>query len=71
MILVMSTLAEIENALFALPRAEQETLRRKLDQRLATSPASRSWPVPPPQVDRAELERIDTEIEVAFPTLRG
>ena len=66
----MSTLAEIENALFALPRAEQETLRRKLDQRLAAS-AQRSWPVPPPQVDRAELERIDAEIEAAFPTLRG
>ena len=70
----MSTLAEIENALFALPRAEQESLRRKLDQRLAASAPTegpRSWPVPPPPVDRAELERIDAEIEAAFPTLRG
>ena len=69
----MSTLAEIETALFALPRAEQETLRRKLDRRLAESASSvpRSWPVLPPQVDRAELEWIDAEIEAVFPTLRG
>ena len=70
----MSTLVEIENALFALPRAEQETMRRKLDQRLAASAspsAPRSWPVPPPQVERAELERIEAEIEAVFPTLRS
>jgi hypothetical protein len=29
-----------------------------------------SWPVPPPNVDRAELERIEAEIGAEFPTLR-
>ena len=29
------------------------------------------WQVPPPNVERAELERIEAEIEAEFPTLRA
>jgi len=64
----MSTLAEIEAAIETLPASEVEKLAALLEKRRMRQPA---WPVPPPNVERAELERIEAEIEVGFPTLRG
>ena len=60
----LSTLAEIEAAIEALPESEVEKLAAFLEERRLKKPA---WPVPPPDVDRAELERIEAE----FPTLRA
>ena len=62
----MSTLIEIENAIETLPAVEVDQLavwlaRRRVQQH--------SWPVPPPQVAREELDRIEAEIEAEFPTL--
>ena len=64
---VMSTLAEIEAAIKTLPASEVEKLAVLLEKRRSKKP---SWPVQPPNVDRAELERIEAEIEEEFPTLR-
>ena len=51
----MSTLAEIEAAIETLPASEVEKLAVLLEKRRSKKP---SWPVPPPNVDRAELERV-------------
>ncbi len=64
----MSTLAEIEEAIAALPPAQVERLAAWLEQQRRSQPA---WPVPPPNVERAELERIEAEIEAEFPTRRS
>ena len=64
----MSTLAEIEAVIETLPASEVEKLAILLEKRRSKKA---SWPVPPPNVDRAELERIEAEIEAEFPTLRG
>ena len=64
----MSTLAEIEEAIEMLPAGQVEKLAAWLEKRRTPQPA---WPVPPPDVERAELERIEAEIEAEFPTLRG
>ena len=63
----MSTLAEIEEAIATLPVGQVEKLAAWLEQRRTQQSA---WPVPPPKVERAELERIEAEIEAEFPTLR-
>ena len=60
----MSTLTEIEEAIATLPVGQVEKLAVWLETRRRQQPA---WPVPPPDVERAELERIEAE----FPTLRG
>ena len=60
----MSTLSEIEKAIELLPAAQVDELASWLDRR-RRRPA---WPVPPPNVPLEELERIDAEIEAAFPT---
>jgi hypothetical protein len=61
----MSTLTEIENAVAALPRNEQEVLLRHLSARLLPS-APGGWPVPPPNVPREEIRRIQAEIDEVF-----
>ena len=63
----MSTLAEIEAAIETLSVSEVEKLAVLLEKRRSKKA---SWPVPPPNVDRMELERIEAEIEAEFPTLR-
>jgi hypothetical protein len=63
----MRTLAEIEAAIEKLPASEVEKLAALLEKRRSKKA---SWPVPPPNVDRAELEQIEKEIEAEFPTLR-
>ena len=64
----MSTLAEIEEAIETLPAVQVDKLAAWLERRRTQQPA---WPVPPPNIERAELERIEAEIEAEFPTLRG
>ena len=61
----MSTVAEIEQALETLPRPDQEVVLRHLSERLRAVPA-RQWPVPPPNVPRDELRRIQAEIDAEF-----
>ena len=58
----MSTLAEIEEAVEALPFPEQEVLLRHLSARLRPAPL-RGVAVPPPEVPREELKRIHALIE--------
>jgi hypothetical protein len=64
----MSTLAEIEEAIEALPAGQVDQLAAWLEARRKQHPV---WPVPPPDVDLAELERVEEEIEAEFPTLRS
>jgi hypothetical protein len=64
----MSTLAEIEKAIESLPAREMEALATWLDGRRKPKCV---WPVPPPDVPRTELERIETDIDAAFPMRRG
>jgi hypothetical protein len=64
----MSTLTEIEQAIATLPAGQVDKLAAWLEKRRNQQPA---WPVAPPNVERAELERIEAEIEAEFPTLRG
>ncbi len=64
----MSTLTEIEQAVETLPAGQVDELAAWLEKRRKQQPA---WPVPPPKVEQAELERIEAEIEAEFPTLRG
>ncbi len=66
----MSTVAEIEKAIGQLPPEQRAKIRRWMDT-LTPQPAQDGWPVPPPNVERVELERIEAEIEAEFPTLRG
>ena len=56
----LSTLAEIEAAIEGLSVSEVEKLAAFLETRRSKKP---SWPVPPPNVERAELDRIEAEIE--------
>ncbi len=60
----MSTLTEIEKAIEKLPATQMDELASWLEQKRTQHPA---WPVPPPDVPREELERIDAEIDSAFP----
>ena len=69
----MSTLAEIENTVAALPRDEQEVLLRHLAARLRPPPVQRaggvgekSWPVAPPQVNKTESRLLMQRIEKQF-----
>ena len=66
----MSTLAEIEEAVAALPRPEQEALLHHLTVRLSSRSGARAqkgWPVPPPTaIPREELQRIHALIEAEF-----
>jgi hypothetical protein len=65
MLVGMSTLTEIEVAVDALPRPEQEILLHRLSEKLR--PVARgTWPVPPPDVPREEIRRIQAEIDAAF-----
>ena len=64
----MSTLVEIEKAIESLPVREVEALAAWLERRRKPEHA---WPVPPPDVPRAELERIEAAIEAEYPTRRG
>ena len=66
----MSTVAEIEKAIGQLPPEQRVEIRRWMDTH-ASPPTQGRWPVPPPKVERAELERIEAEIEAEFPTLRS
>ncbi len=69
----MSTLAEIENTVAALPRGEQEVLLRHLAARLhptrvrrTGSGVKKAWPVAPPKVNKAESRRLMQRIEKQF-----
>ncbi|MEO6754424.1 MAG: hypothetical protein ABIP85_21830 [Chthoniobacteraceae bacterium] len=64
----MSTLAEREKAIESLPAPQVAELAAWLER--GRKPLT-AWPVPPPDVPREELERIDAEIEAAFPTQQG
>ena len=64
----MSTLAEIEKAIASLPATQVAELAAWLERCRKPQPA---WPVPPPDVPREELDRIEARIEAAFPTQRG
>ena len=68
----MSTLTEIEAAVEALPRREQQALLRHLSLKLQVGAKPRSktlrhrWLVPPPKVSKAESQRITQRIEEEF-----
>jgi hypothetical protein len=68
----MSTLAEIEQAVEALPRKQQQTLLRHLAVKLrlpvpaANATMRNCWPVPPPKVSKAESQRIARRIAEEF-----
>ena len=68
----MSTLTEIESAVEALPRREQETLLRHLAVKLrapakvAATALRKRWPVAPPKVSKAESRRVARRIEEEF-----
>ena len=69
----MSTLSEIEEAIEQLLPVKFNELRQWIERRskspqMVANP-QHSWPVPPPQVERTELDRIEAEIETEFPTL--
>ena len=64
----MSTLLEIEKAIDALPDRDVDKLAAWLHQRRKERTG---WPVPPPDVPKEELRRIEAVIEEAFPTLRS
>lgn len=64
----MSTVAEIERAIEKLPPSQMLEVAAWLDEQRKRVTA---WPVPPPNVPREELERIEAEIEAAFPTKRS
>ena len=64
----MSTLVEIENAIQTLPARDVAELAAWLERHRQSHSG---WPVPPPDVPREELERIDAEIEAAFPRQRN
>ena len=66
----MSTVAEIEKAIGQLPPDQRAKIRRWMDAQ-APKAGDGGWPVPPPNVERAELDRIEAEIEAEFPTLRN
>lgn len=59
----MSTVAEIERAIEQLPPAQMLEVAAWLDERRKKVVA---WPVPPPNVPREELERIQAEIDAVF-----
>lgn len=63
----MSTLAEIEKAIESLSAPEVAQLAAWLERRQSRF----EWPVPPPNVPQEELDRIEAEIEAAFPTRRN
>ena len=63
----MSTIAEIERAIDRLSSEEILKLATWLDERRRTIAG---WAVPPPDVPRQELDRVEDEIETAFPTRR-
>ena len=61
----VSTLAEIQAAVEALPRLEQEALLEQLSAKLRRAPV-RQVPIPPPAVPQDELRRIHAMIEAEF-----
>ena len=64
----MSTLVEIEKAIESLPDREVDKLAAWLHQRRKQRTG---WPVPPPNVPREELQRIEAVIEAAFSSVEG
>jgi hypothetical protein len=68
----MSTLAEIENAVDALPQREQQKLLRHLSAKLnaqtaaTTSSRRKQWPVTPPKVSKTESQRSAKRIADEF-----
>jgi hypothetical protein len=59
----MSTVSDIERAIEQLPPAQMLEVAAWLDQRRRKVVA---WPVPPPNVPREELQRIQAEIDAVF-----
>jgi hypothetical protein len=59
----MSTVAEIEKAIEQLPPAQMLEVAAWLDERRKKVVA---WPVPPPDVPREEIKRIQAEIDRVF-----
>ncbi len=75
-LIAMTTLAEIQKAVAALPFKQQQELLRHIDLNLARHRAelrrselcrSGGWPIPPPDVPIEELRRIHAIIEAEFP----
>ena len=69
----MSTVAEIEAAVQALPKHEQQALLQRLTWHLSRREKkvpSQGWPVPPPDVPLEELQRIHAIIEAEFPQMK-
>ena len=64
----MSTLVEIEKAIEALPERDVEKLSAWLQQRRKVKNA---WPVPPPDVPKEEIRRIQAEIDAVFSSVEG
>jgi hypothetical protein len=66
----VTTLAEIEKAVDALPPGQQQALLRRLSENLARRKdgpvVHETWPVPPPDVPMEELKRIHALIETEF-----
>jgi len=71
--LAMTTLADLERAIDALPREQKQTLLGWLSENLAEGKRNagefNGWPVPPPDVPIEELRRIHALIEAEFPIL--
>jgi hypothetical protein len=70
-LIAMSTLAEIAEAVAALSRGEQETLLHHLAMKLRITKNDgtarrRRWPVVPPKVSKAESRRIAARINDEF-----
>ena len=61
----MTTLAEIEKAVAALPAGQQEALLRRLSQTEARGPRN-GLSVIPPKVPTDEIERIEARIAAEF-----
>jgi hypothetical protein len=59
----MSTVPEIERAIEQLPPAQMLEVAAWLD---ARRKQVTGWPVPPPDVPREEIERIQAEIDAVF-----
>ena len=68
MVRCMSTLVEIEKAIDSLSERDVEELVTRLQQRRA---GRNRWPVPPPDVPKEEIRRIQAEIDAVFSSVEG
>ncbi|MEO7318993.1 MAG: hypothetical protein ABIZ56_08400 [Chthoniobacteraceae bacterium] len=64
----MSTLVEIEKAIESLSERDVEELATRLQERRM---GRNRWPVPPPDVPKEEIRRIQAEIDAVFSSVEG